>query len=466
MTRDELDQEGRERLRRFLDESMRHPTPPASEGRVARLLGAVVAFVVVAAGTAVVLLVASGGAAVHRHTAGGLTPAPGTAMPSGSASTAYVGTAILSFGGRNWNAGTPPTPSATLSVAGPELAGITCPTVDDCWSVGYFAGAEGGLIDHYDGHAWSLVSQTASLLLSVACTSPADCWAVGGQNNPLIEHYDGSAWSAVASPTLPGHGGLDGVSCPDADHCWAVGTVNGPGDINEPLIEAYDGTGWSVVSGIASDNPQVAAVALRSISCVTATDCWAVGSLNIEHYDGSTWTAYAAAASAESRPSLNAVTCLEASDCWAVGGTAVMHYDGTGWSLASGSSAPDAASGLNAVTCVTSADCWAVGQDGSGAGPQAALILHWQGSDWTPVVPTPSAGLDLVGVTCLGPNDCWAVGAALPSASGNPSNSTSPPYALSAAYGPEVARPSEGSGVGRLNPPVMWQLPPSAQPLV
>ena len=116
MTRDELDQEGRERLRRFLDESMRHPTPPAWEGRVARqrarrrsvtrLLGAVAVFAVVAGAAAVVLLVASGGAAVQRHTAGGLTPAPGTAMPSGSASTAYVGTAILSFAGRNWNAGT------------------------------------------------------------------------------------------------------------------------------------------------------------------------------------------------------------------------------------------------------------------------------------------------------------------------------------------------------------------------
>jgi hypothetical protein len=85
-----------------------------------------------------------------------------------------------------------------------------------------------------------------------------------------------------------------------------------------------------------------------------------------------------------------------------------MHYDGSGWSLVNGSSASDSGLGLNAVTCVTSSDCWAVGsEDGTG------VILQWQGSDWTSVVPTPSAGIDLVGVSCLGPSYCWAVGAAL-----------------------------------------------------
>jgi hypothetical protein len=107
------------------------------------------------------------------------------------------------------------------------------------------------------------------------------------------------------------------------DQCWAVGTLNEQGDVNKPLIEGYHGTGWTIVSGIPNDNSQ-AAVALRNLSCVTATDCWAVGS-----------------------------------------------EDGTG------------------------------------------VILQWQGSDWTSVVPTPYAGIDLVGVSCLGPSYCWAVGAAL-----------------------------------------------------
>jgi hypothetical protein len=108
---------------------------------------------------------------------------PHSTVPSAPASsdTARVGTTILDFTGGSWSAVTPPTPSPAVSVAGPELAGITCPTIDDCWAVGYFAGAEGGLIDHYDGHAWSLVSQTATPLLSVARPSPADCWAVGAR---------------------------------------------------------------------------------------------------------------------------------------------------------------------------------------------------------------------------------------------------------------------------------------------
>jgi hypothetical protein len=429
MNDDELDPGSRERLHRLLEESSGHPVPTGFEGRVVpparrrrragRALGAVLVFAVVAGATVAVLLISTRGTATRPQTAGGptsATPTPSaSAIPSasGSSDTAYVGMTILDFNGGSWRAVTPATLSPAVSLAGPELAGVTCPSVDDCWGVGYFAGAEGGLIEHYDGHAWSLVSQTASLLLSVACPSPADCWAVGGQTNPLIEHYDGSVWSTVTVPTLSARGGLDGVSCPEADQCWAVGTIYEPNGTTESLIEAYDGSEWTVVvSGIASGNSQ-AAVALRNVSCVTATDCWAVGGLNIEHYDGSTWSAYVTAGAGESRPSLSGVTCVGASDCWAVGGTAVMHYDGIGWSLASGTSAPDSAPGLNAVTCVTSADCWAVGQDGSGAGPQAALILHWQGSDWTSVVPTPSAGIDPVGVTCVGPNDCWTVGAAL-----------------------------------------------------
>ena len=389
MNDDELDPGSRERLHRLLEESSGHPVPTGFEGRVVpharrrrragRALGAVLVFAVVAGATVAVLLISTRGTATRPQTAGGptsATPTPSaSAIPSasGSSDTAYVGMTILDFNGGSWRAVTPATLSPAVSLAGPELAGVTCPSVDDCWGVGYFAGAEGG----------------------------------------LIEHYDGSVWSTVTVPTLSARGGLDGVSCPEADQCWAVGTIYEPNGTTESLIEAYDGSEWTVVvSGIASGNSQ-AAVALRNVSCVTATDCWAVGGLNIEHYDGSTWSAYVTAGAGESRPSLSGVTCVGASDCWAVGGTAVMHYDGIGWSLASGTSAPDSAPGLNAVTCVTSADCWAVGQDGSGAGPQAALILHWQGSDWTSVVPTPSAGIDPVGVTCVGPNDCWTVGAAL-----------------------------------------------------
>jgi hypothetical protein len=107
---------------------------------------------------------------------------------------------ILDFNGGSWRAVTPATLSPAVSLAGPELAGVTCPSVDDCWGVGYFAGAEGGLIEHYDGHAWSLVSQTASLLLSVACPSPADCWAVGGQTNPLSTT---TGASGALSPSRP-----------------------------------------------------------------------------------------------------------------------------------------------------------------------------------------------------------------------------------------------------------------------
>jgi hypothetical protein len=440
MSDDELDPKSTERLHRFLEESTGHPVPTGLEGRVVpharrrrragRALGAVLVFAVVAGATAAVLI-STRGTPIRPQTAGGPTPAPGTAMPAASAYGPSVGqiggTEILGLTGASWSAVTAPAPSPANSVEGSTLLGITCPTADDCWAIGYFGGADGGLIAHYDGHAWSVFIETATTLLSVACASRTDCWAVGGGGEgetAVLVHYDGSVWSTVAGPTLPGIGQLSGVSCPETSDCWAVGTLNEPDNIVEPLIESYDGSAWTVVNAKSPEG-----YALRSISCVSTIDCWAVGGRNVEHYDGNAWSA-SVTGSGNSSPALVAVTCVGASDCWAVGGTDALHYDGTGWRLASGPIAPgNAPGGLDAVTCVSSADCWAIGSLlNAVTGAQSTLIWQRQGSDWTSVAATPSAGIDLYSATCVGPSECWAVGGVTDvSAAGSRPSSTSTP---------------------------------------
>src|SRR5438105_4011598 len=146
---------------------------------------------------------------------------------------------------------------------------------------------------------WAVVNSPSpsslyNYLLKVTCVSANDCWAVGsywnGSNDQaLIEHYDGTSWSVVASPSPgPTNGSyLVAITCLNANSCWAVGSYSlastgtigfGNTPVGElPLIEYYDGTVWSIVTS----PPGPPYTVLRGVSCLSATDCWAVG-----HYGG------------------------------------------------------------------------------------------------------------------------------------------------------------------------------------
>src|SRR4029077_19693502 len=131
----------------------------------------------------------------------------------------------------------------------------------------------------------------------------SDCWAVGALEAPppvggaatetLIEHWDGNAWAVVTTPPIAG-GNLSAVTCVAASDCWAVGSQLGGA---QTLTEHWDGSLWTpVTSPNAGDG--VLSV-LVSATCMSATDCWAVGYddasttsyLNlVERWDGSAWT--------------------------------------------------------------------------------------------------------------------------------------------------------------------------------
>ena len=136
-----------------------------------------------------------------------------------------------------------------------------------------------------NGATWSIVSSpnTASDqnndLYGVSCSSATDCAAVGGAPNGLAEQtlivqWDGAAWSIVPSPntgpTLDNE--LGGVSCVSASSCQATGTAtDAEGKNTMSLFEAWDGTSWSLAP------VQAAGVAGDGISCLSSTQCFAVG---------------------------------------------------------------------------------------------------------------------------------------------------------------------------------------------
>jgi hypothetical protein len=149
------------------------------------------------------------------------------------------------------------------AVASPAVPGRTETTLDSvsCVAAGCFAsGLSSGsgipdqnLMEAESGGGWAIVptpdvnSQRLNSLTAVACISVEDCWATGSYDatgnfdfQTLILHGGASGWSVVPSPdTDPAAANyLQGLACPDAAHCWAVGFYQGPHG-NEPLIEEY-----------------------------------------------------------------------------------------------------------------------------------------------------------------------------------------------------------------------------------
>ena len=125
--------------------------------------------------------------------------------------------------------------SPSLDNQGNSLRAIAAVDAANIWAVGYTVGNNGhpllGLIEHWDGAAWTIVpganlGPREHAFYGVAARTAADVWAVGarldsgGANQTLVEHWDGAAWSSVpirapvsctaswpSPPTTPGRWG-------------------------------------------------------------------------------------------------------------------------------------------------------------------------------------------------------------------------------------------------------------------
>ena len=246
------------------------------------------------------------------------------------------------------------------------------------------------------------------ILLGSSCPNATQCWAVGisivninsnGTFSPLVESWNGTAWTLGAQPSLPaGHGGgLFAVSCVTGSDCWAVGAIVGAGGNGGPsgtLIENWNGSAWSVVPSPTPTGPGVGGALLQGVSCSSASDCFAVGFSTDQNGNG-----------------LNDV---------------IEQWNGAVWTIVPGATTGQPFDGLSSVRCLAADDCWAVGNAGPtqqnpnflpifpGAAGDQGLIEHWNGASWsvTPsaVYPSPGGGY-LNGLGCASPTDCWASGA-------------------------------------------------------
>src|SRR6267378_824054 len=296
---------------------------------------------------------------------------------------------------------------AMLSVAATPFSGITT-SANRSPGESVFAGKHAGQLSGKTtlgatslplapaAGSWTVVSSpntstTQNNLLGVTCVSAPDCWAVGfyvassGAPQTLVEHWDGIAWAAVPSPNASRYNNvLSDVTCVSASNCWAVGFyVSGP-SVYQTLIERWDGTSWTIVT-----SPNAAQInLLNSATCVSASDCWAVGYSEIVGVG-----------------TLN------------IDQTLIERWDGTSWAIVNSANTSALDNYLDGVTCDSASDCWAVGYYFTGNAVQNGvyqnLIERWDGTSWA-IVNSPNTSTTeynhLFGVTCASASECWAVG--------------------------------------------------------
>jgi hypothetical protein len=175
-----------------------------------------------------------------------------------------------------------------------DLAAISGRSRSDIWAVGgLLPSANATIVQtlalHYNGHSWSRVRTAnvgteANSFYGVAALPDGTAWATGiytqdsgHTGRALTEHWNGHRWSAVPAAN-PGsqEDMLYSVSAVSDSDVWAVGTYSGPGGMFHPLVEHWNGSRWSVVSvpGLRARNG-----ILTSVSSAAGHGTWATGQL-------------------------------------------------------------------------------------------------------------------------------------------------------------------------------------------
>lgn len=206
-----------------------------------------------------------------------------------------AGTLIDQWNGTGWVLSRPPTPDdgGLFLPLGP---GVACTGVSLCLTAGSYSFTLNEfqtVFDRWAGSSWSSVSSHNigsgdHFLGSVSCASPKLCFSVGRQGPPfgntyqtLIEQWNGSTWSMVPSPTSHQRlNELNSVTCTSATRCYAVGST---GDLNNSptakptinLVEQWNGTSWAVIPSPSVTTPQNQE--LSGVACPRPSLCFAVG---------------------------------------------------------------------------------------------------------------------------------------------------------------------------------------------
>ena len=274
-------------------------------------------------------------------------------------------------------------------------------------------------------------------LFAVACPRVKWCEAVGSysgtsSNVTLAEAWNGVAWKSqpTPNPAAATSSTLYAVSCSSATACTAVGDYENGSGVVRALAERWNGRRWKIKS---TPNPAGSTVVLLSgVSCISASDCIAVGnSVNgsdsyltlAEIWNGATWKIQPTT-NPGSYNVLYGVSCHSADNCTAVGqndtgayNTFVETWNGSTWNTVSSPNPSGAEESLLAgVSCSSAHECTAVGWFENSSFAELTLVEVWNGSTWK-IQSSPNPGgdtdSDMQAVSCSSAHDCFAVGSSV-----------------------------------------------------
>jgi hypothetical protein len=201
-------------------------------------------------------------------------------------------------------------------------------TSKDVWAGGITASGDKavGVIEHWDGKAWkiSYLSRAPTVPMifipSMSAAAADNAWAIllmdrkSDEPGPDLLHWDGTGWKPFY---LPGQEiySVWGIVAESRDSAWAVGA----NEDDHNMTAHWDGKGWRIVPSVRfADHDQ-----LRTIARVSAKELWAVGTTNLggggsiffEHWDGSKWELIDPKQGGE----INSLSVVSSTDIWAVG---------------------------------------------------------------------------------------------------------------------------------------------------
>src|SRR5207302_5694680 len=213
---------------------------------------------------------------------------------------------------------------------------VACVSATACTAVGTLNGrARGPYVEVWNGSVWASRSSVdpivggPAVLTGVACTSASTCTAAGfystGSNVHTVLVESGPSWTtgAPVEPKGATTSGFTGISCASTATCIAVGyDDNGTGQVN--LAERLKGGRWKILP---TPNPSGATTSyLQGVSCPGASACEAVGAFGTnsgggalaEVWNGTAWALQTVPNPAGASGVLQAVSCTSSSACLAV----------------------------------------------------------------------------------------------------------------------------------------------------
>ena len=239
------------------------------------------------------------------------------------------------WSGSAWKPAKPPAP------VGANLNGVSCATTKSCLAVGQYNSPDIPLAEFWNGTKWTREKPPApsgsgadTRLLGVWCVSATYCVTVGSNGvSPLADAWNGRAFTKLRAPEPPpgtSYAEPMDVSCTSAKNCVAVGLGMSASFSVTSMADTWNGTGWTAAK-VPWPKGTTSPV-LVGVSCTSAKSCVAVGATAFTltnnnsgdaaaaSFNGKAWSVTSVPAPAKGKASVLAgVTCLSATDCAAVG---------------------------------------------------------------------------------------------------------------------------------------------------